>query len=216
MKKYNLVVFDMDGTLLDSGHAHKEMFDRFWETRSNGRCPIDGTAGPTIWNVFKPSGIERREMRGIFDQLDVFYRNEAGDIIARLKFVEEAQNVLEKLHAAGIRTALVSNSHAALVAEVVENNKARGWFDIVSGATYEEEDKQARLLKTADALDMPRQSVLYVGDNESDGRTAHEIGMDGAVVLSPISWMRDPVALVDLVKPDYIVFELSRILNVAL
>lgn len=213
---YELVLFDMDGTLLDSGKAHQEMFARFWPPRRLGRGEIRGDSGPTIWDVFVPSGISREDMEQIYEQLDDFYRHEVGDIVSHLRFVPQAASVLSALRQAGVKTALVSNSHAALVDEIVAENEAGPLFSLVSGSTFAEQDKPERLLAAAAELGVPENRTLYVGDNESDGRTARRIGMDSAIVLSSISWLHSAEDLLARVKPTYIVFELSRILNIVL
>lgn len=206
----------MDGTLLDSGKAHEEMFARFWPPRRRGRGPIRGDGGPTIWDVFAPSGISREDMEQIYVQLDSFYRSEVGDIVSRLHFTAMAVPVLRTLRQAGVKTALVTNSHAALADEIVAENEAGALFDLVSGSTYALQDKPERLLAAARALSVPESRTLYVGDNESDGRTAERIGMDSAIVLSPISWMHSADDMLRHVRPTYIVFELERILNIVL
>lgn len=216
MADYDLVLFDMDGTLLDSGRAHQEMFDRFWPQHRGSRGPIRGDGGPTIWDVFAPSGVSRADMREIYDQLADFYHSQAGDIVRRLRFVPEAAQVLGVLRESGVKTGLVTNSHAVLAEEIVAGNGAGPLFSLVSGSTFEQQDKPQRLLEAASELGVSENRTLYVGDNESDGRTAKRIGMDCAVVLSPISWLHSPQELLRDVQPAYIVFSLRRILNIVL
>lgn len=206
----------MDGTLLDSGRAHVEMFARFWEKHRGSRGEINGSGGPTLWDVFCPAGLDPAEMEEIYRQLDAFYRTDVQDIVARLRFTPPAGPVLSALRAAGVRTALVTNSHAALAAEIVAANGAEALFDAVSGSTFAEQDKQQRLVNTAAAFGVPLGEVLYVGDNESDGRTARQIGVSCAIVLSPMSWLRSPADLLQKVRPTYIVFSLERILDIVL
>lgn len=215
---YDLVLFDMDGTLLDSQNAHEKMFRRYWakSALSEGRKEPEWTAGPTLWDVFSPSGITRRQMREVYEELERFYRNDARDIIERLLFVPDAQKAVLALHREGVRTALVSNSHEALVREITAQNGAQGWFDAVSGSTYAQEDKPERLCSTAQALGVPLDRALYVGDNESDARTAHRIGMDSCIVLSPISWVKSVEDLMCNVRPGYVTYTLENVYRIAI
>ena len=216
MNTYGLVIFDMDGTLLDSGDAHGVMFTRFWDRYADGRPPMDPAGAPTIWDCFKPAGIAHSDMEKIYRQLDGFYHTQAEDVIRTLHFLPETRAVLQALKDAGIGTALVSNSHAALVEEIVRENDAGELFNWISGSTIEEEDKPGRLLGVIRKAGLEPEEVLYVGDNEADGRTAHKIGIDCAIVLSPISWMRSPRTLLEEVRPTYIVYALDRILYIAI
>lgn len=215
MNTYGLVIFDMDGTLLDSGGAHDAMFRRFWERYADGRPPMDPAGAPTIWDCFRPAGISHQDMGRIYAQLDGFYRHEAEDIIGTLHFVPQARDVLISLRRAGIRTALVSNSHAALVDGIIRTNDAAALFDVISGSTFEQEDKPERLVETARQLGISPAHVLYAGDNEADGRTARRIGVDCVIILQPISWIRSADDLLREVRPTYIVYTLEHVLNIA-
>lgn len=215
MNNYQLVLFDMDGTLLDSGAAHQVMFSRFWEKYADGRPAMDPAGAPTIWDCFRPSGVRHEDMEEIYRQLDGFYRQEADDIISRLHFLPAAFQLLRTLKNAGVLTALVSNSHTALVDEIVKVNGAGALFDVLSGSTFAQEDKPERLTAACRQLHIAPEKALYVGDNEADGRTGHRTGLDCAIVLSPISWLRSPAVLLEEVRPTYIVYALGSIAYIA-
>lgn len=218
MHSYDIVLFDMDGTLIDSGTAHYEMFERFWpqSPENTGIDLIKKNAGPTIYDVLKPMGITKDEMGRIYDELTVFYQTKVPDIVRTLHFVPDAGKVLTNLRAKGVKTALVSNSHWALVEEIVRENKAAEWFDVVSGSTANQEDKRGRLESVIQNLGITEDKALYVGDNESDARTAQAIGIDGCILLSDISWAKDMDVLMRDIRPTYTVYSLTKLENIVL
>lgn len=216
MRDYDLVLFDMDGTILDSGTAHYEMFERFWTTSDHnaGQDLIKKKAGPTIYDVLAPMGVTRDQMPRIYDELATFYQTRVDDIVRRMRFVPEAQGVLRALRDAGAATGLVTNTHWALMDELLRLNQAEDWFDIVSGSTAEQEDKRGRMEQIISEQGLPRERVLYVGDNESDARTASAIGVDGCIVVTPISWIRSMDTLMRELRPAYAICQLGKLVHI--
>lgn len=218
MNSYDLVLFDMDGTLLDSGTAHYEMFERYWTTsdENTGEDLIKKNAGPTIYDVLRPMGITKAEMPRIYAELATFYQRKVPDIVSRLRFIPEAEDVLERLADAGVVTGLVTNTHWALMDEILKLNEAQTWFDIVSGSTAEQEDKRERMLQIISEQGTPKGGVLYVGDNESDARTAQAIGVDCCIVVTEISWIRSLDTLMRELRPTYAICSLKNLVNIVI
>ncbi len=98
----------------------------------------------------------------------------------RIPPLEGGAQVLEALHAKGVKMGIVSNKRADLIAKEVANFKWGHYFSVIIGAGDAEADKPSSApllmaLKQAD-IDHKAQTVWYIGDTENDLACANEAG----------------------------------------
>ncbi len=182
MKKYNAVIFDLDGTLLntlddlmDSANYALEQYGYKKRTRDeirrfvgNGvrklmeRAVPEGTSGETIEQI----------LATFKDHYEKNMMNQTGPY-------DGIMELLSCLKEREIPAAIVSNKF-----DLAVKNLSRLFFDGYIQAAIGESEKVAKkpapdtALKALARLGMPAERTVYVGDSDVDILTAKNAGMD--------------------------------------
>ena len=186
-KKYDTVVFDMDGTLLDTLEDLRDAVN--YALRMHGmpertteeirRFVGNGVRKLLVRSV--PEGDKNPEFEAVFQAFREYYAVHSNDKTHAYKGVTE---LLKKLRDAGYAVAIVSNKPDAAV-----KNLNQIYFDgIVETAIGEREgmDKKPApdmVLKAIEELGKTKETAVYVGDSEVDIETARNAGLPCISVL---------------------------------
>lgn len=204
MKPYRAVLFDMDGTLIDSFRFHAQVI--YSCLRGYGYAvelrQVEKNIGNTITCVLDGCGVPRGEQQTIIDGLDDFYLTSAGT--GDIQFIPGVACLLAELKKNGVQTGILSNSKQALVDAIVSRNGASGLVDHVFGATSDTIDKEQRCRLAFHKMGLSARDVLYVGDTVHDVRLARNAGMDICILRSPIGWELDYERLISSSRPDFV------------
>jgi len=187
--KYEAVIFDLDGTLLDT---LQDLADAV-----NGvlRCSGFPQHGLEAYRYFVGDGVEDLARRALPEK----YRDEAtvsGFVTAIMEEYrqrwpnhtrpfEGIPELLDILTARRIRMAILTNKPDDSTRVMVSNLLPRWQSHIILGATPflpKKPDPQGAL-QIADHLNLPPQAFLYVGDSDIDMKTASAAGMYAVGVL---------------------------------
>ena len=179
---YRLVVFDLDGTLLDT------LADLAFST--NEALEAHGLPGRTIDEVRRfvgngirklieravPAGTGIETVDAVFDDFKRSYAIHAADTTHPYPGIPA---LLKGLRDAGIHCALVSNKADFAVQELVERYFP-GQLDIAVGEREGIAKKPApdMLEHVLAELGVPKDETVYVGDSEVDFATAANTGCD--------------------------------------
>ena len=201
--KYDLIIFDLDGTSLETigdlgaainGALEKEGLPL--RTMEQVRLGIGGGISNLV-RVSTPEGTDEEVIkRLIADFTDRYSR----DVNVHTHPFDGIREMFEKIRAAGIRLAVNSNKTDEAV-KLLCDSHFPGLFDLIVGERAGVPRKPAPdgallVLKT---LGIAPERALYVGDGDSDVMTARNAGLDCAWV----SWgYRTREELGDLV-PEY-------------
>lgn len=184
--KYSVVIFDLDGTLLDT---LEDLADSVNYTLEHNSLPQR-----TLWEVrsFVGNGItkliERAAGEGVapaeVDRLGVefraYYKEHCADKTRPYAGIPE---LLETLRSSGVKTALVSNKGDFAVQELVKQYFP-GLFDYAVG----DRDGIARkpapdsVNEVLSVLGFSKGDAIYVGDSDVDVETALNAGTDMSIV----------------------------------
>ena len=200
--KYDLVIFDLDGTLLDTlddlaaavNHAMRTQGFPLREREEVRRLVGNGIAS-TIRRAVPEGTDEPAILRALSDFKNYYLQNV--DVYTRP--YDGVPELLDALNAAGVRAAVNSNKVDSVVNALCDAH-VPGRFAYVLGEREGIPKKPAPdgVNMILDALDIRRERALYVGDGEADLRTALNAGIDCAWV----SWgFRKPEELEGLVIP---------------
>ena len=182
MKKYKIVLFDMDGTILDT---LKDLADSVnWSLRTCGlpersTKEIRSFLGNGMVRLIKesvPAGTDEATETKVRDIYKAYYGEHSSDTT---KAFDGICDVMRELKARGYRLACVSNKPDDDVARLVARH-FDGLLDYWSGAV------DGMALKPAPDLNdlilsragLTRADAVYVGDTEVDMMTAKNSGMD--------------------------------------
>ena len=210
MKKYSLILFDMDGTIVDSDqmlyHSLYALYDKFNNGIRKPEKELVKYSGPLIEESLKKE----------FPNIDISitlgeYIKQAAHYSYLIKPMENIISVLKELKNKGVKTGIVTNKHTKNAIKALKATNMEGLFDILIGFDEVVNHKPAKdgILKAMELLNIKDKSeVLYVGDNNVDHYTAENAGVDSAL----INWGPRCNSLV--VAPTYKIDKFDELLEV--
>ena len=107
-----LLVFDMDGTFMDSQIFHAKTFHRFINRYI---APIDFETtrrkmGNTVRYILTEAGVPPEEMTAVYAQLTEFCEHDIDDLIAEVGVIDGIRDALVNARARGLRCIVLTNS----------------------------------------------------------------------------------------------------------
>jgi phosphoglycolate phosphatase len=185
--RYNSVLFDLDGTLVDSSEGIRNSFryalDKLGREDLGGRLP-DDYIGPPLRATFRNFyGMDESQTEEAVRLYREYYRPRGVYECAVYPHVEET---LERLKRAGAMICLAT-SKARVFAEVVLNHKGLiGYFDAVVGSELDGrlDDKTEVIRHLLDGVIPAGQlPAVMAGDRWHDAKGAQDCGLDFAAAL---------------------------------
>lgn len=180
MKNFKYILFDLDGTLIDSALGVKNSFKYALE-KMNIDIPSDEVlttfVGPPLEASFKFVGVADENIKNAIE----FYReNYTPRGMYEGETFEGIEYVLKKLKEAG-KTLIVTTSKVEYLAvKVLEYNKIANYFDYICGSDVEgKRNTKAKVIEYAfeRAYIKNRDDAVIVGDTKYDIQGAKEAGI---------------------------------------
>ena len=213
MKKYKAVVFDLDGTLLNT---LDDLADAVNHTLQQFHYPLRSKAevrrflGNGIERLAKrilPEDVSETQFRQVYLAFKEYYTNHCQ---VKTQAYPGIMQLLQELKKQGYKLAIVSNKNAEAVAQL---NKTYFVQDVAVSigqkAGIKKKPAPDTVLAVLKELGVSKEEAVYVGDSEVDKATADNTGMD--VIL--VTWgFRDKEELEKLV-PTYLVDKPEEILK---
>ena len=184
MKQYKTLLFDMDGTVIDTDPLLKESFHRLYDKYRDGHYTSDEEifyfSGPPI----------KKTLAKEFPDLDLQFIFEEFNKVSEslypthtLKY-ENSKEVLLELKKAGYQLGIVTNKVHRLAVYALKCVDLDNIFDVVIGfedVTNPKPDTEG-ILKAIRLFNSNQESTLYIGDNSSDILSAVNAGVDSCLV----------------------------------
>lgn len=180
--KYRAVLFDMDGTVLntlddltDAVNAAMRNFALHEVSRDTVRANLGNGAGYLIDHVVP------EECGDIFKENVCAWYKPYYDAHCRIKTApyDGIMDLMKKLKAQGVKLAIVSNKPNGAVQVLAEDFFA-GMLETSVGesAAIRRKPSPDTVLAAAELMGMCKEECVYVGDSEVDVMTAKNAGMD--------------------------------------
>lgn len=184
---YDVILFDLDGTLTDPGEGITNSVAHALE---KFRIPVPERRelykfiGPPLYESFMEFyGLDREKALLAVEYYREYYRDRG---IWENEVYAGIPALLEQLKAAGKRLALATSKPEEFALQILEHFDLMPYFDLVAGSTMDSSRvKKADVITYAlSALNLEAgPSVIMVGDREHDVLGAREAGLDCIGVL---------------------------------
>lgn len=182
MKKYDAILFDLDGTLLDSLEDMKDSVNYVMKEFGFPERTLEeirAFVGNGIRRLIERSVPEGTDARTCEAALDAYRNYYNGHCMIKTKPYDGVPELLAALKKEGFAMAIVSNKNA----EAVEEMRAHYFGDVIplafgqSDAVPKKPDP-SMVYAAAERLSVPKERCVYVGDSEVDIETAKNAGID--------------------------------------
>jgi phosphoglycolate phosphatase len=182
MSQFNTVLFDLDGTLLDTlgdlADSVNYVLSRFcFEKRTDDEVKsFIGNGIPTLLRRALPPDADTE----ICDKaLEYFIQYYNKNMTNRTRPYEGIEEMLRTLKGAGFKIGVVSNKKDFAVKELCSYFFG-GLIDSALGSTAEDTRKPSpkMVFDTLEVLKSDKESTVYVGDSDTDIQTAKNAGVD--------------------------------------
>jgi HAD superfamily hydrolase (TIGR01509 family) len=172
LRPYRLVVFDLDGVLVDSFQCWWRLLNDTLE--AHGQRPLSEEEFLVCWGQDVEADRRRFFPDWTVERLIEHYTREFPRYAAWIRPMEGAQETLDRLEREGKRIAVASNSPMAMVERLLELASLRHHVSWAAGVDLvpngkPEPDLIEHVLREAG---VSREEACYVGDSEFDARAA--------------------------------------------
>lgn len=204
---YRGLMFDLDGTLLDTGELIIKSFQHTMAVHHNRPADlalIRAHFGKPLRSALAAMGPNVEEMAATYREYNLAHHDELAGVFAGV--VE----TVRELYNRGIRLAIVTSKTRKTAVRGLRLFDLDKYFPVVIGnedCSRHKPDPEPVLLALA-ALGLPVADCLMVGDSPHDLASAHAAGLKAAAVR----WSEVPWADVLAAKPDHIVETMADLL----
>ena len=184
------IVFDLDGTLADTAADIREALARALATEglppvdlASVRLMIGGGPRLLVIRALDRIGVDDDDERvsRLTEHFHAEYLEQRNELSQLFAGVDEG---LERMNLAGLKLGVCSNKPDDLCRLIVDNFDLGDKLDAIigSGAGLPKKPDPAPLLHVIEKLGATPANTLYVGDSETDVRTARAAGVPVALV----------------------------------
>ena len=184
MSKYDVCVFDLDGTLIDSLGDLAVCCNEALQLHDLPAHPVDSYryfVGSGIKNLIKRSMGDKADdeklVTSVYKAFKLLYNEKCLELTKPYKGVSA---LLSQLRHSGIKVAVLSNKADEFAKRIVDELFDENEFDLVWGKKEEYPIKPApdSLLAILDKFDCKKNKCLYIGDSDVDVITAKNADVD--------------------------------------
>lgn len=214
MKQYKAIIFDMDGTVLDTLDELTTSLAHVYGAHHlpvRTRQEVRAALGYGYTGLIKRTApdLDPAEQQKLAEEFKTWYSSHCQ---GHTRPYDGIVSLLSALQAGGRKTAIVSNKGQAAVSELHEEFFSHlVSFSMGESPRYRKKPEPDMVWEALKRLGCAREDAVYIGDSEVDSMTARNAGLD--VIL--VTWgFRDKEDL-ERLHPDYLVQspdELARLL----
>lgn len=207
--KYELAIFDMDGTILDTLEDLKDTLNYALSKNHYPEHSLDdvrrfvGNGIPKLIERGVPKGTDAESIVQVHKDFMDYYKMHCAD---KTKPYDGIEELITELRNAGCKTAVVSNKADVAVQELCEQY-FEGLFDYAVGDREGIRKKPApdSVNEVLNHLKVEKPKAVYIGDSEVDIATAYNSGLDSIIVswgFRDVPFLKEQGAKVIVDKPE--------------
>lgn len=198
--RFRAVVFDLDGTLVDSAPDLAAALNRLLAAERRREVTLDevkAMVGDGVRMIVRRGlratgeDVADHELDGLVKRYVADYERNATDLT---RLFPQAEETVVALRAAGAQSAVCTNKPFRASATILEDLGVAHLFDAVIGgdSTARRKPDPLPLSTTLERLGVPPDDAVYVGDSEVDVQTARAVGVP--VIAMRHGYSRRPIA----------------------
>ena len=217
-KKTKLVIFDLDGTLVDTAadlaysmnlvmrelNLPKQGVQKVRRHIGNGaRRLVEGIVSTELGNKPDKDTLERA--------LTAFNKHYQNNLVRESCLYPHIHECLERLRSSGIKLACVTNKPKTFTLPVLRHFQIERYFDLViSGDSLQKKKPDAFPLKyVCNRLGVESSECIMVGDSRNDMLAARNAGIHSVCVSYGYTEVED----INMLKPDTILNSCAKLLE---
>lgn len=179
------VIFDLDGTLIHSTIDYRKMVSSVSEILKSHGVEVDPSQR-RIWEITQRGEEMLREMgcapskwEEIMRSITEILNAVEMENVDKVTVIEDAKETLESLKAMGLKIGIATRSCNAYTREVFRRTGMDRFVDVLLARddTPHPKPDPRHLLQVIEALQVPLNKAIFVGDTTTDLRTAKEAGV---------------------------------------
>jgi phosphoglycolate phosphatase len=211
VSRFKLIIFDLDGTLVNSYPAIISSVNYTLKNLNLNRQSADVIRGGVGWGdqaLLLPF-VGKKNLKHAL----IAYRNHhKKSLVEKTSFMPYAKRLLVYLNKKGYKLAIASNRPAKFTEILLRHLNIKRFFDYVLCKDQIKFGKPhpSILNKIMHKLKVSRKEALYVGDMAIDVRTGRRAGVEAFAVTTGSSSVRE----LRQEKPDFLSKDLSRLFNI--
>ncbi len=215
MKHYQAMIFDLDGTLLDTledltdaVNAALRMHGYPERTISEVRAFV-GNGVRRLMMLAHPGGASAADFEDVLNDFKTWYAEHSGD---KTKPYEGILETLRALKQRGVKMAIVSNKFDAAVKQLNDlyfENLIQVAIGENEAAGIRKKPAPDSVFRAMTLLGAAPEQTLYIGDSEVDHETSLQAGLD----LVLVSWGFRPRKTLEKFAPTALIDRPEDILN---
>ena len=186
--KYKCIIFDLDGTLIDSlqgildaaNLSFKELGYNIERTYEEGKHFIGAGAIEFARRAMKGTNIPPEKEKEMMEHFLVNYQRIQSE---ETKPFEGINEMLKELETKGFYLAIASNKPQILLDPVVKQLFPEVHFKVALGQRINKPEKPDPhiIFEIMDICKIDANDCVYIGDSEYDYKTAHNAGIDSII-----------------------------------
>ncbi len=207
--RYSVILFDLDGTLLDTSEliftSFKHTFERFCPGKYSREVVIPYFGEPLEETMKRFNPGQAKAMVETYRKYNLLYHDQL------IRIFPEVQEVLAKLYEAGIKLGVVTNKQRK-TAEMGLNHFNLGKYMetmVCYGEAERPKPAAAPILKALKQLNATPDQALMVGDSRFDLLAAREAEVSSVFV----KWSIHTLDSIKEFSPTYVIERMSDLLS---
>lgn len=163
------IIFDLDGTLLDTkpliDHTFIHVFEKYFPDYELSQEELDSFFGPTLYESFKKYSNDEAKIKEMIEYYREWNKEHHNDYV---KPFEGARTLLTHLSNKGYKIAVVSSKLKSMVEYGLESNGLLRYIDYIVGEKEASPKPSPEGILNVMTYFKLAKNAIYIGDNPSD------------------------------------------------
>jgi len=199
------IIFDFDGTLVDSREVTIKIYNQLAQKYKARQIEnIKALLDLPLMERFRTLKVPLFKVPFLVSDITKRYRNS----LLNIYMFTGIRELLLELNARGYQLAIISSNSVSNIREVLLQNRLEVIRTVMSSTNIMGKDKVIKKFLTSHQLSL--EEVIYVGDEIRDIKACKKIG----IKIICVDWGYDPVEMLKMNEPDYIVSSVNDILTI--